>query len=199
MKEQNLYSPFRFLLWTLGAFITSSSHCDAKPTRPYWLHISSGDMSGNRLYRLRQRGTGKIVWSRNLGPGGKIRWSADGYAVAIHNYDLDTGSHWVLIWRLRKDVWRYDASNICDYIMDWDWAPNNRHLLMRVGGSGDSTIDIGSVRCLDTKTKKCHLIGYRIRDMRWAGKRKVLYWTARNRGRLGYEVSKRPHTWLAPS
>jgi len=194
--------------WLLIVLLGCNAVSEAASSRPYWLDISGTPEA--RKFRLRKRGTGKIIWMRTLGKGASIQWSANGRAVALFYkrdtrradglFDMLRRNH-VLVWRAGHKLRTRTIGLDYDGVMGSTWSPDNQRLLFRVGGSGDGTLNLGALLCLDARNTSLHRIPGSTRYFKWANSRKVIYWTARSvqyKDYSGYMMNKTPNVWFAP-
>lgn len=174
---------------------------------PYML-----DTHKEHVVTLRNASTGRIVWTRK-----DIfiyaNWSADHGAVVVEVVGKPVDSRELLIWRRGYRLLRLDTplmppgigSGNWDYTMGCLWPPDKKRFLVRAGGSGDSTIDLGDLFCckLDRSGKARYSRApsqdkqgnFGVRKMKWRDNRTVLFWTVKHKNNKEYLI---PHLWRVP-
>ena len=180
-------SPRLPALFALSAFVFAAAPASAqKPTYTMTVTEHFNKKTGTSTYTqtLRNQRTGHVIWVRHFPGAGNITWSKDRRAVVFETgiLDSDRPQHQFDIklaaWQEGEKVQAFFTrpSIHADYVEDMFWSPDNRHLLFRVGGSGEADEDMGRLYCLNVRTQRALSVGLLVGQMQWVGSGRVKYW-----------------------
>lgn len=132
-----------FILWPANA-----QHRYTLKTRAISknLHDFASDVS------LWDAKTKRIVWQqrlRSFDVKNDVFWSRDHRAIAVKSHETDQQeSYKFLLWSEGSSLRSFRVPLSWDYAFNFVWAPNNRHVLIQFGSSGDATLGVGAIYCL---------------------------------------------------
>ena len=185
----------------IGFFFCHMERTWAKPSR-YVLETvrktgkKTEPFDDGQIVRLKNRKTGRVIWSRAVFDYRSSIWSPDGRAVIVSARSADDRSPILLVWRQGYRLRAFGFSY--DYQMGEPcWSSDKRRILVRYGGSGNSFFDAGTLHCLKLGSGNFYRldeVASRVRDMKWKSPKVVSYRTYNPENN---SISK-PRVWRAP-
>lgn len=185
---------YLLLLAAIAGFVVLPTSAASARLAPYFLEDVKLGRKREPFVRLRNRRTGRIVWTLERYDSSGVCWSKDGKALVFGSGDF-------VVWREGYRL-RHFALNThyWDYDLGFAWSPDNRRLLVRFGASAMADADIGNLFCLKLGPGNYYRYTHvpskdYVRKMAWRDSRTVLYWLPNPRDPA---TSKTIHYWRVP-
>lgn len=168
----------------------------AEARERYTLHSRKIHDRDEKYVWLHDREQNRVIWKRRLVAFVKVHWSNNRKALAI---ECQASKHkpGIIVWREGYRLRYFAVPGGHDYPMGCVWSPDNRHLLVRAGGSGAADVDYGELFCLwlgRWPHYKCFRIGF-ARKMAWLNHETVIFWELEGDN---YSKLKKPRLWRMP-
>lgn len=166
---------------------------------PYVLNVVNIKHPDSVQIRLKNRTSGRTLWTRTVSDYRGAHWSSDHRAVAVETTKI------MLVWRLGHRLLKVaypgghalDSGPGYDYSMGYRWSPDKRHLLVRFGASANLDYNTGRLYCLKFGE---HYYNYTysptnpVWKMAWRGNHAVLCWYIDDVG----NGAQTPRRWHIP-
>lgn len=165
----------------------------------YVLEVMGANSPSVRI-RLKNKTSGRTIWTRTVGDYRGAHWSGDHRAFAVETSNI------MLVWRAGHRLLTVaypgghalDTGPGYDYSMGYRWSPDKKHLLARFGSSGDIDVNSGYFYCLKLGEHYYNWIkppANQVWKMRWRDNHTVLSWYF---DVLNQEAVKTPRVWHVP-